>query len=288
MVAAVRGSGSRSAGGRGARSRISTCGRRRARRQARAVFDDVVAGSVSDGEPWARPSIAGSRPSPGFTDEPIQTSTYRAGFDAFWEIDLFGRIRSAIRAASATAAERFEAALDDVRVSVAAEVARNYFELRGLQQQLAVARAQPHQPAGDAAADDGAPRRRHRRRAGRRQRGGARGRDRSERAAASYRARGPRSSARGADRRASGRAHGRSRAAAVSAARQGAAARRSGAAAATPARRPRRGTAACGRDRERGGRDGRSLSAHHHLGLPRPARRPRQHVRQVATRAHGR
>ena len=30
------------------------------------------------------------------------------------------------------------AALDDVRVSVAAEVARNYFELRGLQQQLAV------------------------------------------------------------------------------------------------------------------------------------------------------
>ena len=33
----------------------------------------------------------------------------------------------------------FEATLDDVRVSVAAEVARNYFELRGLQQQLAVA-----------------------------------------------------------------------------------------------------------------------------------------------------
>ena len=35
--------------------------------------------------------------------------------------------------------ERFEATLEDVRVSVAAEVARNYFELRGLQQQLAVA-----------------------------------------------------------------------------------------------------------------------------------------------------
>ena len=43
-----------------------------------------------------------------------------------------------MRAAAATA-ESYDAALDDVRVSVAAEVARNYFELRGLQQQLAVA-----------------------------------------------------------------------------------------------------------------------------------------------------
>ena len=106
-------------------------------RQARAVFDDVsldryptvaVGASIDHREQVI----------PGFTDERIQTSTYRAGFDAFWEIDLFGRIRSSIRAASATAAGA-AATLDDVRVSVAAEVARNYFELRGLQQQLAVA-----------------------------------------------------------------------------------------------------------------------------------------------------
>ena len=45
---------------------------------------------------------------------------------------------NAVRAAPASA-EHEAAALDDVRVSVAAEVARNYFELRGLQQQLAVA-----------------------------------------------------------------------------------------------------------------------------------------------------
>ena len=74
---------------------------------------------------------------PGFTDGPIRTETYRAGFDAFWELDLFGRVRSAVAAARANA-EAFEALLGDVRVSVAAEVARNYFELRGLQQQLAV------------------------------------------------------------------------------------------------------------------------------------------------------
>jgi multidrug efflux system outer membrane protein len=75
---------------------------------------------------------------PGFTEERRRITTYSAGFDAFWELDLFGRVRSQRRAAAATA-ESFEASLDDVRVSLVAEVARNYFELRGLQQQLAVA-----------------------------------------------------------------------------------------------------------------------------------------------------
>jgi multidrug efflux system outer membrane protein len=105
--------------------------------QARAVFDDVARDRYPivtvGGDIDRREQII-----PGFTEERIRTSTYRAGFDAFWEIDLFGRVRSAVRAASATA-ESFTATLDDVRVSVAAEVARNYFELRGLQQQLAVA-----------------------------------------------------------------------------------------------------------------------------------------------------
>jgi multidrug efflux system outer membrane protein len=106
-------------------------------RQARAVFDDVSL----DRYPTATVEASADRRQqviPGFTDVPIQTSTYRAGFDAFWEIDLFGRVRSSVRAASATAASA-SASLEDVRVSVAAEVARNYFELRGLQQQMAVA-----------------------------------------------------------------------------------------------------------------------------------------------------
>jgi outer membrane protein, multidrug efflux system len=105
--------------------------------QARAVFDDVAL----DRYPHVPVNASIDRREqviPGFTEEPIRTSTYRAGFDAFWEIDLFGRVRSAVLAASATA-DSLAATLDDVRVSVAAEVARNYFELRGLQQQLAVA-----------------------------------------------------------------------------------------------------------------------------------------------------
>jgi multidrug efflux system outer membrane protein len=68
----------------------------------------------------------------------VETTTYRAGFDAFWELDFFGRVRSQIQSARANA-ESFEAALEDIRVIIAAEVARNYFELRGLQRQLAVA-----------------------------------------------------------------------------------------------------------------------------------------------------
>ncbi len=98
--------------------------------QARAVFSDVSL----DRFPTATASAALDRR----RQFEQTTSTYRAGFDAFWELDLFGRVRSQIASASATA-ESLDASFEDVRVSVAAEVARNYFELRGLQQRLAVA-----------------------------------------------------------------------------------------------------------------------------------------------------
>lgn len=105
--------------------------------QARAFFDEVERDRYP--EVTAGGSVDRRRQTfPGFSDEPRVVSTYRAGFDAFWELDVFGRIRSQIRAASANA-ESFAASLDDVRVSLVAEVARNYFELRGLQHQLDVA-----------------------------------------------------------------------------------------------------------------------------------------------------
>lgn len=69
----------------------------------------------------------------------VLTETYSAGFDAAWEIDLFGRIRRGAEAAHADLqAERNELAA--AQVTVAAEVARNYFELRGTQRRLQVAR----------------------------------------------------------------------------------------------------------------------------------------------------
>lgn len=64
---------------------------------------------------------------------------FETGFDATWELDLFGRIRRQVESATGQI-ERQQAILDDVVVSVVAEVGRAYFELRGRQQELAVAR----------------------------------------------------------------------------------------------------------------------------------------------------
>jgi multidrug efflux system outer membrane protein len=64
---------------------------------------------------------------------------YDSGFDAFWELDFFGRVRRGVEASTAQL-QSAEANVYATQVSVTAEVARNYFELRGAQQQLAVAR----------------------------------------------------------------------------------------------------------------------------------------------------
>jgi len=64
---------------------------------------------------------------------------YDAGFDAFWELDFFGRVRRGIEAQTALV-QAAEAGLYDTHVTITAEVARNYFELRGAQQRLEVAR----------------------------------------------------------------------------------------------------------------------------------------------------
>jgi multidrug efflux system outer membrane protein len=66
-------------------------------------------------------------------------SLYNAGFDAIWEIDFFGRVRRSIQADTADLAATI-ATRQDVLVTLISEVARNYFELRGAQNQLAVAR----------------------------------------------------------------------------------------------------------------------------------------------------
>jgi multidrug efflux system outer membrane protein len=70
---------------------------------------------------------------------PFTASYYDTGFDATWELDLFGRVRRENEAARADL-QGTEANLQDAQVSVVAEVARTYFELRGEQFQLAVAR----------------------------------------------------------------------------------------------------------------------------------------------------
>ena len=68
-----------------------------------------------------------------------ELNLYNAGFDATWELDIFGRVRRSIQADTAEVAATV-ATRQDVLVSLISEVARNYFELRGAQNQLAVAR----------------------------------------------------------------------------------------------------------------------------------------------------
>jgi NodT family efflux transporter outer membrane factor (OMF) lipoprotein len=65
-------------------------------------------------------------------------NVFQAGFDASWELDLWGRVRRSIEAADASVAER-AASLRQVQLSVAIEVARNYLELRAAQRQWQLA-----------------------------------------------------------------------------------------------------------------------------------------------------
>ncbi|MDB5987022.1 MAG: NodT family efflux system outer rane lipoprotein, partial [Nevskia sp.] len=75
---------------------------------------------------------------PGATHDQRSITNVDAGFDAFWELDFFGRVRREVEEARA-GEQSAEASLRDAQVSVTAEVARDYFGLRGLQDQLAVA-----------------------------------------------------------------------------------------------------------------------------------------------------
>ena len=65
---------------------------------------------------------------------------YDVGFDATWEIDLFGAQRRAIESAAASAEAR-QADLADAQVSLTADVARAYVSLRDVQHRIALARA---------------------------------------------------------------------------------------------------------------------------------------------------
>jgi NodT family efflux transporter outer membrane factor (OMF) lipoprotein len=64
---------------------------------------------------------------------------WQVGFDATWELDVWGRFRRGIEAADADLLASV-ASYDDVLVSLVAEVARNYTLLRTLEERLAVAR----------------------------------------------------------------------------------------------------------------------------------------------------
>lgn len=80
-----------------------------------------------------------SRSSENIPSGGVTQDLFRAGFDANWEIDILARTRRQIEAADATLA----ATVEDRRhilITLEAEVARNYLELRTNQQRLAIAK----------------------------------------------------------------------------------------------------------------------------------------------------
>ena len=81
--------------------------------------------------------LIGSLPLP--SNFPFEYNAYNTGFDASWEIDVFGGKRRALEAATAQWESAVEAR-NDVMLSLLAEVARTYVELRGGQLRLDIAR----------------------------------------------------------------------------------------------------------------------------------------------------
>ena len=81
-----------------------------------------------------------SRPGvpPGGLGPGIHSNLWQAGFDASWEIDIFGGIRRNVEAPNAN----YQAAAEDradVTLTLLAEVARDYIDLRGAQRRIEVA-----------------------------------------------------------------------------------------------------------------------------------------------------
>lgn len=100
--------------------------------QARALRD-VASANLG---PTVGASASAQRSKSG--DNPAGNN-FRVGFDASWEPDIFGGKRAGLSASDAVA-QASQATLADTQVSVAAEVAVAYLQLRGQQARLAIAR----------------------------------------------------------------------------------------------------------------------------------------------------
>ena len=113
-------------------------------RQARATRGVALGGL------WPAVTASGSyqrEHTAGVTPDNEAQNLFQAGFDAVWELDVFGGLRRNVESADAN----IQAAIEDIRdaqVSLIAEVALNYIQLRGYQQEIVIAqnnlKAQQH------------------------------------------------------------------------------------------------------------------------------------------------
>ena len=123
--------------------RIAQARVREARAQYRIASADLWP-TVDGSSSYARQRESKNQPLVGPGDHlppgiPFENNFYQSGFDASWEIDVFGGTRRAVESAKAqVAAAQFGER--EVLVTLLGEIARNYVEARGYQRRLEIAR----------------------------------------------------------------------------------------------------------------------------------------------------
>jgi NodT family efflux transporter outer membrane factor (OMF) lipoprotein len=100
---------------------------------AGAIDPSTSAASVANGTGTGVAAL----PTSGKGSGPAPFNVFQAGFDASWELDLWGRVRREVEAADASVAAQADARRD-LLMSTMAEVARDYIQLRGVQTDYAI------------------------------------------------------------------------------------------------------------------------------------------------------
>ncbi|MGO4813395.1 efflux transporter outer membrane subunit [Cupriavidus sp. 2MCAB6] len=108
--------------------------------ESRAVLDEKTLDQFPTVTANAGYHRSMSQANPGPVGQRNLVQNFHASIDANWEIDLFGRLRRTAEA-SAARSNAAEADLAQARIVVVAEVARNYYEMRGAERHLELAQA---------------------------------------------------------------------------------------------------------------------------------------------------
>ncbi|WP_153787666.1 efflux transporter outer membrane subunit [Pseudomonas sp. EMN2] len=116
---------------------------------ARAIRDDAANDQLPVVTSRASSDL-GKGQIPGQTERRVNSERYDLGLDMAWELDLFGRIQRQIEASEAQEAAA-EADLQQLQVSLIAELVDAYGQLRGaqLREQIAVANLKTQQQSRD-------------------------------------------------------------------------------------------------------------------------------------------
>jgi NodT family efflux transporter outer membrane factor (OMF) lipoprotein len=96
--------------------------------------ENGLVSSLAGGTQGGTPTGTATPPPSPYSD------LFQAGFDATWELDLWGKARRGVEAADANI-ESAEQARGSAAISLGAELARTYLQLRGAQRQLAIVQA---------------------------------------------------------------------------------------------------------------------------------------------------